>query len=174
MIDEPLISNTHRATQPDAASIRQPFRNLSNASAWHTGAMIHRPVSANTNPVTNPVAAPALVQRHRPVCAMPSPETETLARVLALLETITLQLQELISAQHAASTVAPVDPHRAYTRTQAARLIGMSTWTIDRARKQGLLAEARQIGHRDVRITGESLLKFMKGGEVASVRVRKL
>lgn len=70
--------------------------------------------------------------------------------------------------------MAPIDINRAYTRTQAARLLGVSTWTIDKGRKAGLLAEARRIGQRDVRVTGESLVRFMKEREAGSVHVRKM
>ena len=67
-----------------------------------------------------------------------------------------------------------IDGGRAYSRRQAARALAVSTWTIDKARKKGLLIEARRIGQRDVRITGESLLKYLTKSEAASVRVRKL
>ena len=65
-------------------------------------------------------------------------------------------------------------PHQAYTRTQAARLIGVSTWTIDKGRKEGVLTETRRLGQRDVRVTGDSLLKLRKSREAAPVRVRQL
>lgn len=67
-----------------------------------------------------------------------------------------------------------INPRQAYTRTQAARVLGVSVWTIDKGRKEGLLVEARRIGQRDIRITGESLLAMMKNKETASVRVRTL
>ena len=41
---------------------------------------------------------------------------------------------------------------------EAAALLRVSTWTIDRARKEELLAEVERIGARYVRITGESLV----------------
>lgn len=94
-------------------------------------------------------------------------------RMIALLESIDRRLQVAIRARQDAGT-APIALDQAYTRTQAARLLSVSTWAIDRARKQGLLIEARRIGQRDVRITGESLLTFMKNRRVASVRVRRM
>ena len=67
-----------------------------------------------------------------------------------------------------------IDGGRAYSRRQAARALAVSTWTIDKARKEGLLIEARRLGKRDIRITGESLLTFMTSRDAASIRVRKL
>ncbi len=100
-------------------------------------------------------------------------DSEVSGRVATLLESIDRRLQEVLRGQ-TTSSVAPVHPDRVYTRTQAARLLGVSTWTIDRARKQGLLVEARRVGQRDVRITGESLVALMKKTEAPSVRVRRL
>ena len=54
----------------------------------------------------------------------------------------------------------PIHPDKAYTRQQAARLLSVSTWTIDHARKSGLLSEAERVGNRDVRIAGDSLVRF--------------
>ena len=51
-------------------------------------------------------------------------------------------------------------PEQSYTRREAAGVLRVSTWTIDKARRAGLLVEAEQIGHRDVRITGESILRL--------------
>ncbi len=67
-----------------------------------------------------------------------------------------------------------IDGGRAYSRRQAARALAVSTWTIDKARKEGLLIEARRLGKRDIRITGESLVRFVKERESGSVHVRKL
>ena len=93
--------------------------------------------------------------------------------VVSLLETINERLGT-IARTLTASPPGAINPHQAYTRTQAARLLGVSTWTIDRARRQGLLIEANRIGKRDVRITGESLMAFMRSTDTASIRVRKL
>ena len=49
-----------------------------------------------------------------------------------------------------------IDARQAYTRAQAARLLGVSTWTIDRARKTGALVEARRIGQRGSFLHGTS------------------
>lgn len=94
-------------------------------------------------------------------------------RALQILGAINDRLGSIVEAVNG-SLSGSIDPHHAYTRTQAARLLGVSVWTIDRARKDGLLIEARRIGQRDVRITGESLVEFLKNTEAASVRVRKL
>ncbi len=67
-----------------------------------------------------------------------------------------------------------INPHQSYTRRQTARLLGVSTWTVDRARKDGLLIEARRMGKRDVRITGESILEFHQRARRSSTLVQKL
>lgn len=92
--------------------------------------------------------------------------------ICQLLAAIHAEVVRIADANCASIPVASA--HQAYTRTQAARLLGVSTWTIDRARKQGALIEARRIGERDVRITGESLMEFVKESEANSVRVRKM
>ncbi len=63
----------------------------------------------------------------------------------------------------------PVMPDRSYTRSEAARFLGVSTWLIDRARKDGLLRETRRLGPRHVRITGESLMTWMRQAQESSV-----
>lgn len=69
----------------------------------------------------------------------------------------------------------PIDPNQSYTRRQAARLLGCSTWSIDRARKAGLLREATSLGQRHVRLTGESLLALQRERrQAAAVRVQRL
>ena len=93
--------------------------------------------------------------------------------IAAVLEVIDERLARIERA-YANPKCESLDAHHAYTRTQAASLLSVSTWTIDRARKQGVLLEARRLGQRDVRITGESLLVFMTQREAASVRVRTL
>ena len=55
-----------------------------------------------------------------------------------------------------------VESGHAYTRRQASRLLNVSVWTIDQARKDGRLVEAQRIGSRHVRITGESLARFQQ------------
>ena len=56
-----------------------------------------------------------------------------------------------------------IESGQAYTRRQSSRLLNVSVWTIDQARKDGRLVEARRIGNRHVRITGESLARFQQG-----------
>lgn len=99
---------------------------------------------------------------------------ETIARVITLLESIDHRLREHLRVQKNACPVVSIDSDKAYTRTQASCLTSVSKWTIDKARKEGQLVEARRFGKRDVRITGESLLKFIKKMEPSSLRVRKL
>lgn len=173
MIDSPIISHSN----VDAASLRQPFRNLQNAIPWHTEAMIDRSLISNTHRVTDPGVVPTRMTGHQPATVTQSESQplgiETSARALALLESINCRLREVLRGQ-ATSQVAPIDLNQAYTLTQATRLLGVSTWTIDKGRKAGLLIEARRIGQRDVRITGESLVRFMKERESASVHVRKM
>ena len=67
-----------------------------------------------------------------------------------------------------------VNPNQSYTRRQTARMFGISTWSVDRARKDGLLVEARRVGKRDIRITGESILEFHREACRSSTRVQKL
>lgn len=93
--------------------------------------------------------------------------------IAAVLEVIDRRLARIERA-FANPEPESIDGGRAYSRRQAARALGVSTWTIDRARKQGLLVEANRIGQRDVRVTGESLAVFMQGRESASVHVRKM
>lgn len=57
---------------------------------------------------------------------------------------------------------APINDRLSYTRRQAATALSVSVWTIDAARKKGLLRHANPLGIRDVRITGESLLRFQR------------
>lgn len=94
-------------------------------------------------------------------------------QVISLLRRIDGRLCSIAQAV-AASTPDAINPQQSYTRTQAARLLAVSTWSIDKGRKEGLLIEARRIGQRDVRITGESLMACMKKKETASVRVRRM
>ncbi len=67
-----------------------------------------------------------------------------------------------------------INPDQSYTRRQTARLLGVSTWTVDRARKDGLLVEARKVGKRDIRITGESILEFHRQARRSSMQVQRL
>ena len=140
--------------------------------------MIEKPLISNTSRVTHSDAVPSRVIQDRLVRVMPSGTppraVELSASTLSLLETVAHRLQELLRARHDASPVVDFNSQQAFTRTQAARLLNVSVWTIDRARKQGLLIEARPIGKRDVRITGDSLIAFMQKKENASVRVRNL
>ena len=94
-------------------------------------------------------------------------------QVVSLLEAINERLGTIAQTLTVSLPVA-ISPQQAYTRTQAARLIGVSVWSIDKGRKEGSLVEARRIGKRDVRVTGVSLLRFMKERETTTVIVRKL
>lgn len=67
-----------------------------------------------------------------------------------------------------------LDARRSYSRRDAASALGVSVWSIDRARREGLLCETRHLGPRDVRITGESLLALMQQKQASSGRVLKI
>jgi hypothetical protein len=69
-----------------------------------------------------------------------------------------------------------INPNRVYRRKDAARLLGVNVWTLDRARRKGLLETALPFGERDVRITGESMLRFQYGKRrsKSTVEVRRL
>ena len=56
-------------------------------------------------------------------------------------------------------------PEQSYTRREAAGVLRVSTWSIDKARHDGQLIETERIGERGVRITGESLLRFHRHSE---------
>ena len=93
--------------------------------------------------------------------------------IIALLRSIDRRLT-VITEILGNDTPAAVNPNQSYSRTQTARLLGVSTWTVDRARKDGSLVEARRIGQRDVRLTGESILEFHRAACRTTVRVQKL
>ena len=97
---------------------------------------------------------------------------EDVKEVIGLLRSIDQHLAVMSSAVVDAPPPT-IDPHQSYTREQAARLLRVSVWTIDRARKDGSLVEARKIGQRDVRVTGESIMRFHEAARRAPVRVLK-
>lgn len=76
----------------------------------------------------------------------------------------------------ALSTLPPpaINPNQAYRRDVAARLLGVGVYTIDRARKAGLLREAQRLSSRDIRITGESMVRFQNEQETSGMRVLRL
>ena len=61
---------------------------------------------------------------------------------------------------------------QAYTRKEAAQILRASVWTVDRARKAGLLEESEQISERHIRITGQSLLRFQAQRQRAGISVK--
>lgn len=63
---------------------------------------------------------------------------------------------------------------QAYTRKEAAQRLRTSVWSVDRARKAGLLEESEQISERHIRITGQSLLRFQAQRQRAGISVRTL
>ena len=71
-------------------------------------------------------------------------------------------------------THARIEADQTYTRGEAAAILGVSTWTVDRARKDGRLVDVDRLGARYVRITGDSMMKYMNKSETASVGVRKM
>ncbi len=91
-------------------------------------------------------------------------------RVLALRRCINerpVRIEEAIVT----SPPATLHPNRAHSRTEAACLLGVSVTTIGRARNLGLLAEARKLGKRCARITGESLGESQKGEGADVIRI---
>ena len=63
---------------------------------------------------------------------------------------------------------------QAYTRQEAAQILRASVWTVDRARKAGLLEESEQISARHIRITGQSLLRLQAQRQRAGISVKKM
>jgi hypothetical protein len=105
---------------------------------------------------------------------------EVAMKIIGLLESIEGRLVSIdrhLSKMRSATVDAPpppIDPQQSYTREQTARLLRVSVWTVDRARKDGTLVEARRVGQRDVRIVGESILRFHEAARRAPVQVLKL
>jgi hypothetical protein len=93
--------------------------------------------------------------------------------ILNLLVSIDRRLMLIAEDIADASSSTEINSQHAYTRGEAARLLSVSVWTIDKGRKEGLLVDARSVGKRDVRITGESLLRFMNEKCDSLVRVRR-
>lgn len=86
--------------------------------------------------------------------------------LLKSLDTSVRRIADALSVQ----SPPKIEPGQAYTLRQASRLLNVSVWTIDQARKDGRLVEAQRIGSRYVRITGESLARFQQ----ASADTRKV
>ena len=101
-------------------------------------------------------------------------DAKSMMQVVALLDSIDGRLTAALNQTTRSVEGDGVDPDKVYTRREAAAALGVSVWTIDRARKDGLLIDVERLGVRYVRITGESLVGFIKKIETASVRVRKL
>jgi hypothetical protein len=105
---------------------------------------------------------------------------EVAMKIIGLLESIDgrlLSIDRHLSEMSSATVVehpAAIDPNQSYSRLETARLLNVSTWTVDKARKDGSLVEARRIGQRDIRITGESILEFHKASSRSPVRVLAL
>jgi hypothetical protein len=92
--------------------------------------------------------------------------------ISGLLHSINERLGQIVAMM---SDNAPeINPNRAYRRRDAARLLGVNVWTLDRARRKGLLENALPLGKRDVRITGASLLRFQSGSRKTKVQVLRL
>ncbi len=83
--------------------------------------------------------------------------------VVALLRSIHSDVERIAAAM--SRTPQPIDSTRSYNRQQTAHLMGVSVWTVDRARRDGQLVETERIGERDVRITGASILRFHRHSE---------
>ena len=95
-----------------------------------------------------------------------------LQEIIELLRSIDRRLA-LIANCNTDNSSPTVNPNHSYSRAQTARFLNVSTWTVDKARKDGLLVEARRVGKRDVRITGESIMEFHRQAHCSSVRVQK-
>lgn len=97
-------------------------------------------------------------------------------QVVALLDSIDGRLTAALNQTTRSVEGDGVDPDKVYTRRAAAMRLGVSTWTIDRARKDGLLIDVERIGVRYVRITGASIARFKREREHdhGCVRVRQL
>ncbi len=85
-----------------------------------------------------------------------------IARIETLLKSLDTRVRRIADAVSVQSPP-KIESGQAYTRRQASRLLNVSVWTIDQARKDGRLVEAQRIGSRHVRITGESLARFQQG-----------
>lgn len=85
-----------------------------------------------------------------------------IARIEILLKSIDTSVRRIADALSIQSPP-KIESGQAYTRRQASRLLNVSVWTIDQARRDGRLIEAQRIGNRHVRITGESLARFQQG-----------
>ncbi len=83
-----------------------------------------------------------------------------IARLLSSIERHVRHIAEALDEQQPQKAEAG----RVYSRRETARLLRVSVWTIDQARKDGRLVEAQRIGNRHVRLTGESLARFQQGG----------
>lgn len=68
--------------------------------------------------------------------------------IAKLLRSIDRQVRR-ISESLVCDAPAPLDPGRSYTRQQTARLLGVSVWSIDRARRDGQLVPC--LKKRDIR-----------------------
>lgn len=94
-----------------------------------------------------------------------------------VVETLSAISSSLARIEQAVCQGAPhaIEPNAAYSRQEAARVLGVSVWLIDRARADGRLMDAQRLGQRDVRITGESLVRFQRERESrARVRVNRI
>lgn len=92
--------------------------------------------------------------------------------IISLLQSIDLQLTKIADAVCTSSSL--INKDRAYRREEAARVLGVSTRTVDVARKKGLLEDAARLGARYVRITGASMQIYQSGQRRTKVRVLKL
>ncbi len=94
---------------------------------------------------------------------------------VSLLESLDKRLSELLRHRNGVATNLLIDANGTYTRQETARILGVSLWTIDRARKDGLLVEVKPIGVRYVRITGDSLVTHLRRRkDYSPVSVRKI
>ena len=95
-------------------------------------------------------------------------------KIIELLRSIDSHLALIANSSTGNPFPVVINSNQSYTRQQTARLLGVSTWTVDKARKDGLLVEARKVGKRDIRITGKSILEFHQEARRSSAHVQKL
>ena len=96
------------------------------------------------------------------------------ADILDVLQSIDKNVKRIADATPC--QLAPeIRPSQAYTRKEAAQVLGTSVWTVDRARMTGKLTDAEGLGPRHIRITGRSLMVFqIERVAVSCTKVQRL
>ncbi len=92
--------------------------------------------------------------------------------ITSLLCSIERQLLRI--ADSVCRSESSIHENRPYSREDATRLLGVSTHTIDTARRKGKLNELKRLGARYVRIPGESMLAYQRVHHKTRVHVLKI